>query len=548
MRLLPGLAFAVLVGALLLSSLFAGPAALPSPRVIPGAPSGSVLSHGPSTAGAATSAAASPLAASSPQSGCIRPTPTGTPNWNSPNFFADALVTFYVPGSPTLDGSNFQAAPCNNVIPTYTNGFWMNVTTNVPLIAANVTIWGTSWPTPGNSAPPIPNFAPTAPVRVLPMFIQPPYYHSATFFFDVYRFFWPGSQVYFNVTLESVGATPPTVRSTQSAYSVPINYPGGTNNATWEFYVADPWGAGQFQQDDANFSQVVQVTTTPSVLSTPAFDPNPSQALDITLTSVNPSGGPANPIPMAQGNISLTGGRVGQALFAVAFGPSNHSVMHLTLPLGPYPGSEVQFTITAWLPWSLSTNGQVGAIDRIYSPVFKFNWSAQGGWWYPTYGLLGNSVLTSLPDVTSLGGATSTLPTGTPVNISVHSPIENVTISTASVAYRYSDANGVSTGTIPMGFANANTTYLTLPGLPPASTMVFSVTAKDVYGNPISSGNFTYTETGALSPPLAGGYGLFFAEAIDLSTGTLVRNVNYSISNSTWSETGVGRVFGFVAP
>ncbi|HYK93745.1 MAG TPA: hypothetical protein VEY07_06855, partial [Thermoplasmata archaeon] len=470
------------------------------------------------------------------------------PNWNTANFFADALVTFYVPGSPSLTGSNFQAAPCNNVIPTYTNGFWMNVTTNVALIAANVTIWGTSWPSPGNAAPDIPNFGQEAPVRVLPMNILGPYYHTATFWFDVYRFFWPGSQVYFNVTLESVGATPPTIRSTESAYSVPVTFPGGVNNATWEFYVGDPWGAGQFQQSDSNFSQVIQVTTTPSVLTSPAFDPNPRQTLDVTLTSVNPSGGPATPIPEALASFTVTGGQVGAANFEIQFAPANHTVMHLQIPLGPYPATTVQFNITAWLPWSLSTNGQQGAIDRIYSPFYRFNWSTQGGWWYPTYGLLGNEVLTTLPDVTTGAPAITTLATGTPVNVTVHSPIQNVTISTASVTYRYSDANGVTSGTVPMGFVNQNTTYYELPGLPPSSTMTFSVTTKDVYGNPVSTGNFTYVENGGPATPLPGGYGLFFAEAIDLSTGSLVQNVNYTISNSTWSETGVGKSFGFLAP
>ncbi len=550
MRALPALAYIAVLAALTASSLVpaaAGPthspAIVPAPAAVPGAPLA-----GASPTAALPLAPATPTVSSTPAAGCSSPTPTGTPLWASTDFFADALVTFTVPGSPQLDGANFQTVPCNNVIPTYTNGFWMNVTTNVPLIAANVTIWGTGWPSPGQPAPDIPNFGPEAPVRVMPMHINAPYYHTASFFFNVYRFFWPGSQVYFNITLAASGATPPVIRSTQSTHSVPIYFPGGQNNATWEFYVADPWGAGTLQQDDADFSQVIQVTTTPSVLTSPAFDPNPKQALDVTITAVNPIGGPVTPIPMALCYFQLTGGQVGAATFQVYFGPSNHTTMHLALPIGPYPGSKVSFNVTAWLPWSLSTSGQVGSIDRIYSPTYTFNWTSQGGWWYPTYGLLGNLELSSLPDVTSGGAATTALATGTPVNVTIHSPIENVTISTASIAFRYSDANGVSSGTISMNAATDNTSYANLPGLPPGSTLVFSITAKDVFGNPVASGNYTYTEKGAPASPLPGGYGLFFAEGLDLSTGTLIPAINFTIANSTWSEKGVGNTLGFLAP
>lgn len=553
MKFIALVGFAVVLVALLASSLGASPVtgAAAAPRIVVGAPVATAPAAPTAPSAAPLAAAAAPLPSSAPvtpQTNCQKPTPTGIPNWGSSIFFSDALVTFYVPGSPGLDGSNFQMAPCNNVIPTYTNGFWMNITTNVPLAFANVTIWGSSWPTVGNVAPDIPNFGPEPPVREMPMNLVGPYYHTATFYFNVYRFFWPGSQVYFNVTLGSLGATPPIIRSSTTS-SVPENFPGGTNNATWEFYVADPWGAGTLQQNDADFGQVIQVTTTPSALTTPAYEPNVNQTLDVTLTAVNPTGGPVRPIPMAQANFTLSGGRVGEATFSVAFGPQNHTVQHLTVPIGPYPGSHVNFTITAWLPWSLSTNGQVGAIDRIYSPTYQFNWSTAGGWWYPTYGLLGNTQLTSIPDVTTSGTVVTTLATGTAVNLTLHSPIENVTISSARVIYQYSDANGVATGTLTMGQINSNTTYLVLPGLPPGGRLVFSLSAKDVFGDTLSTGNYTYTETGPpTAPTLVAGYGLFFAEGVDLATGQLIPLVNFTIANSTWSESGHGRAFGFLQP
>jgi len=505
---------------------------------------------GPAVASSALPAAAPAAAPASVVHPAIAPglcpTPSITPNWDSTNFFADALVTFDVPNQPTLSGSNFQMTPCPNVIPTYTNGFWMNVTTNVPLVSANVTIWGTGWPTPSNAGPPIANFDPTTP-STRPMQLLGPYYHTARFYFNVYKFFWPGSQVYFNITLSTVSASPGVIRSSQTHYN-PINFSGGVNNATWSFYVADPWGAGQIQSADTNFSNDIQVSTSPSVLGDPAYEPNERQSLQILLTSVNPTGGPTTPIPMAQGTFTLTGGEVGSGVYIENFGPSNHTVLTLPLPLGPYPGSTVQFNITAWLPWEQSTNGAVGAIDRIYSPLFKFNWSKAGGWWAPTQGLGSNVQMTTTPDVTSATTSSSVLQTGTPVNITIHSPIENVTITSAVVNFAFSDSDGQSSGTILMGAVNQNTSYAVLPGLPPSSTMTFSVTAKDVFGNPVSSGNYSYKESGAASLSLAAGYGLFFVDVLDISTGNLVPHVNYTIGNNSWTESGTGNIYGFLAP
>jgi hypothetical protein len=538
---------ALLVALFVVSAVPALPTAAgaPSPRIGSGIPSHLASPVAPTaTAGPSAVRAAAAMPAVQPSSGNC-PTPTGTPIWNSPNFFSDAVVTFFDPGVPSLSGSNFQTVPCDNTVATYTNGFWMNVTTNVRLTAANVTIWGTTWPTPGNSVPDLPSF-PQATPRVMPMNLNPPYYHTASFFFNVYRFFWPGSQVYFNVSLTTASATPSNIRSTESSHIDPIPIPGGGfNNATWMFFVADPWGTGQ--PGSENFTQDIQVSTSPSVLSTPAFEPNFKQQLQIFLTAINPLGGPPVPIPMAQGTFTLTG-PVNPGVYYQNFGPVNHTVMSLAQPLGPYPGDKVQFNITAWLPWELSTNGLLGAIDRIYSPIFAFNWSANGGWWYPTYDLLANAQLSSLPDVTSVPTSTTVLSTGTPVNVTVHSPIENVTISTASITYDYRDANGFSKGTLGMTGATRNTSYAIFPGLPPGGTLTFSVTAKDVFGNPVSTGNYTYTEAGTTASALPGGYGLFYVEGLDLSTGALVKNVNFTVANNTWSEKGTGTTYGFLSP
>ncbi len=486
--------------------------------------------------------AAAPIAASPTPANPACQTPGGAPNWQSSEFFTDAAVTFWTPGSPSLSGQNFQVVPCNNNIPTYTNGFYMNVSTNVEISTAIVTIWGTSWPTPSDSQPDLKGFAPSTPA-VFSMDIAPPFYRTASFFFNDYRYFWPGSQVYFNVSLSTTAASPSTIYSANplTQYYEPIQWSGGVNNATWAFYVASPFAPTPPGLSPVNFTNIIGVSTTPTVLTTPAYDPNPKQTVQVILTSLNVSGAPAIAIPEAQGTFTLTGAVTG--VYYADFGPANHTVLELTAPLGPYPGVEVQFNMTCWLPW------EGGALDRIYSPTYKFNWSANGSWWNPTGGLnvYPNPFVTSVPDVTSsLTG--NVLATGTAVNVSVHESLQNVTIGSADIHFRYVDANGVTFGSIPMIAASANTSFALLPGLPDGAGVLFSVVVKDIYGNPLSSGNYSYSESGPLAAALAPGYGLFFFEAIDLATGELIQYLNFTVANDTWSETSEGYAFGFANP
>jgi hypothetical protein len=488
-------------------------------------------------------AAAPVAAAASHPSGQVCQTPGGAPNWQSSNFFTDASVTFWTPGNPSLSGQNFLVVPCNNNIPTYTNGFWMNVTTNVELSVATVTIWGTGWPTSTDPQPDIKGFSPSTPA-VFPMAISAPFYRTASFYFNDYRYFWPGSQVYFNVSLQTTQASPSTIYSANplTQYYEPIQWSGGVNNATWGFYVSSPFAETPPGLSPVNFTNIIGVSTTPTVLTNPAYDPNPRQTVQVILTSLNLSGTPAVPIPEAQGTFTLTGNET-TGVYISDFGPANHTTMDLTNALGPYPGTRVSFNMTCWLPW------EGGALDRIYSPTYTFNWSANGSWWNLQGGLTGqdNLVLSSSPDVTS-STTNTVLATGTPVNLTVHEPIQNVTIGSAAVHFRYVDSNGVTLGTIPMTAAGANTSYVVLPGLPDGAGVTFSVVAKDIYGNPLSSGNYSYTESGPLAAALPAGYGLFFFEAIDVATGELIQDLNNTIANDTWSETTNGYAFGYANP
>lgn len=463
------------------------------------------------------------------------PTPSNPPHWNSARFFNDVEVTFSVPSVPALDGGGFQTAPCGNSLPTYLHGFTMNVTTNVPMVAAIVQVWGTSWPNASNPQPPINGFDPSQ-VANFSMYIPAGPRTAATFYFDLYRYFWPGSHIYFNLTIQSASATPSTIFSAQDK-SAQFNYSGLVDNFTWQFTVGSVWGSTDFASD-------IGVSTTPSVLSKPAYSPNRNQPITIALSSKTVVNGTVQPIPYARLTITENASNI-SATYGETFGPLNSTETFAVVPQNP--GASAFFTVQAWLPW------QGGVIDRINSATYSFNWTSKGGWWYPSLGVVGNLQYSTSPDVLSSPSGKTTLATGTAVNVTIHEPIQNVTLGPSQVHFQYSDAAGTVGGAIAMTAVDANTSFAIIPGLPSGGSVTFYVIAKDLFGTPIGSGNSTYTESGA---PQAGpggfaltpGFGMFFFEAVDLSTGQLVPFLNFTLSNTTWSETREGTPLGFAAP
>jgi hypothetical protein len=409
----------------------------------------------------------------------------------------------------------------------------MNITSVAPMVFANVTIWSTQWSTTGTPVGTY-DFSPTAP-RVDPMVIDAMNPYRASFYFNDYRFFWPGSSVWFNVTVVGLNSTPSAVHSAWND-SVPVPFPGGfVNNATWQYSVATPWSS-------TNFSNDIAIASTPSVTTSPVYAPNPNQTLMITIHAID-IGGTVVPIPRAvlQFQVSVNGT---VQRFSEPFGPVNQTTMSLQQAIGPYPGGVVQFNVSAWLPW------EDGEIDDIVSAVYTFHWSANGGWWHPLAGLAANVDLAISPSIPAVapGASVPVLPTAAPVNITLHEPIENVSIASSQVDFSFTD-NGLShSGSIIMHDLSTNTTTVELPGLPPGATMTFYLVAKDIYGDLVSSGNYSYQEIGPTSPSLPSGRGLLFAEVLDLSGGGLVPGFAYTLSNTTWSVSGTANRFGFGVP
>lgn len=532
-----------LVVALVLLAVVGGLLALPtSPASRVATPSPSVLasaSHVPSaTAVPPSPPAGAPSTGSGSAPGVVRSTGPATPppppmtlGWHDSNFFQDVQVNFFGSGLPL----GLQEVPYVNTIPTGVNGFWVNITASAPILFANLTIWGNLWPG-ANTSSPINGFSPTSPA-VRPMVVSSTDRAQASYYLDNYRFFWPGSTVSFNLTVVGVNSTPSQVKSASNV-SVTENYPGGFQDAaTWVFTVASPWASPVFSND-------IEILTSPNVLGPTVFAPNPVQTLQVTIESI-PIAGVTGPIPAAALNLQVTlNGTLSTS--TILFGPVDHPVMTLTQPVGPYGGAHVEFYVTAWLPF------QGGKVDLITSNVVNFTWSPNGGWWHPLAGLTSNLELTTQPTLTASGtglpGSALTLPTDQPVTVTVHEPIENVTIASAEVVFTFSDGGGSHSGSIPMTALSANTSRASLPGLPPGGALTLYLVAKDIYGNPVSSGNYSYSEAGPTNPSLPAGEGLLFLEVLDLSTDGLVPGFGYSVGNATWSESGTGTTFGFVTP
>jgi len=503
------------------------------------------VSAGPSVGSQGHGVASSPLAASpgidpspgskplpsaspsSPGTSPVRcPTPQNAPDWNSASFFNDVLVSFAVPGEENLSGGNFQTVPCSNLLPTYLNGFWMNVTTNVPILAGFVTIWGTAWPTPSNTYPPLPGFSYQGTAVSLPIYVNPSAPDSGAFYFNIYKYFVPGSSVWFNVTLQSEYASPSTITST-SEYSEPAPFPTNPDNASWEFQVQSPWWS-------TNFSNDIRIVTTPSVTSPPFYPPNPVQSIGIMLESTGPNGVVGPGIPEALLDFNLTGNYTGT--YSISFSPINHTFENLSTPLGPYPNTHVTFNITAWMVW------RGGELDPIYSPTYNFSWGSAGAWPNRAEGLAQNAQITASPNI--FAPSSGPLPSGQPVNVTLREPMPNVTISQAAVSFQYSYSGGVARGNVPMQFASPNTTYYVFPGLPSGASLEFSLLAKDVYGDALTSGNTTYYVVGPPSPAPPNGTGLVFVQAEDLSTLTLATGFNFTLANRTWSQSAIATPIG----
>ncbi|MCI4322574.1 MAG: hypothetical protein L3K03_00880 [Thermoplasmata archaeon] len=460
--------------------------------------------------------------------------------WTTSSFFNNIQVTVSDPYVGPF--SQFATVPTINTIPMAATGFWLNISTDIPIFTANITIWGNQWPD-RNVSEPISGFNPSAPATFSMLVNPAPANNTASFYFNCLEYFWPGSSLGFNLSVTgnpSYHPSPSTLWSAgppgQGAGQYASEWPAGSADyATWLANVQTPWISPQFNSS-------IIVSTSPSVLTSPAYEPNSVQTLQIYLTPVQLPGFPTATIPAAQINYTVVQG-VKHDVYIVDFIPPNGTLAYLPAPIGPFPNSTIFFNVTAWLPW----NGGSGEVDPIYSPIYEFKWSPNGGWVFPDQPLLNNVAMYCNPDI--LSAPNTVIPAGQPVTCNINEPTPNVTMSLSQINYVFTDGVGRHSGTLPMTLSSANNaSSVTIPGLPPDTTLTFFVEAKDFMGNPVFSQNFTYRTSTSPPATLPGGRGLFFFEGLDISGTGLIPNLQFTISNATWSESRNGSSLGFGFP
>jgi hypothetical protein len=514
---------------------------------------GSIAPSRAASAGAPSPSGFHTMTLSDLATSCAGPPPT----WSGSNFFCDAVVSFSVRGQAAP--ADIPVVPQEGQVSEWAPGFYLNVSTNVPLASALVSIWAVSWPAPGQQAAPVSGFTPVdwnTSADQFPMKICSQAHSGcptasadqASYYFDDDTYFFPGTQVSFDVELTTASGASPGQIFSQATESVdePFAQLGVNATPTWVVNVLGPFAS-------QNFSNDIQLSTDPSITGTPQNSPNPDQTVQVYLKAYNISGGPATPIPAADLNGFIIQGRGAASVTTTltqTFGPANSTNMKLTVPIQPEAsGVEIQFNVTAW-QWGEQNDSR---IDEVTSREYYFNYSAAGlSFPDPTGSVEANMNLTAIPELPGpptsvLTSVPMHLPTGTLVNVSVHEQRQNVTLGPSEVDFSFDDHGATKTGYLVMTAVNDNTSYVVLPGLPPNASMTFQVVAKDANGNPVGSSNYTYFENGTPVPAALAGKGFFFLEVFDVSTGSLVSGLNYTVSNDTWFQSAATLPMGFGA-
>ncbi|MCI4347906.1 MAG: hypothetical protein L3J97_04725, partial [Thermoplasmata archaeon] len=241
-----------------------------------------------------------PALAPHPSTSCV-------PNWNSVNFFNDVCVSFSQFGASAPP--NLPIVPFVGNISMYVPAIYINITTNVPITAANVFLWGTLWQQNGTPAQSPPGFDPSGwnSTDVHPMELcsskhamcATPSPDSATYSLNLNKYFFPGSNVSFMIEVISASGTPTSTIWSYKTTNVTEPYPSGyVTYPTWEFVVDSPFASPVFEND-------IKIATVPTVLTQPAFFPNPTQKVQIIISSFSITGGALAPIPVAYAQYTI---------------------------------------------------------------------------------------------------------------------------------------------------------------------------------------------------------------------------------------------------
>ncbi len=371
-------------------------------------------------------------------------TPTGPCAPNSPSaidWAQDVNVTF------SLFDAN-RTAPAINPVSSYATALNINIWTGkansiggvsgqIPIEEAYITVWAVGW---NNQS--LNSTLPTAPA-IFGMKVDPHNLDHASGQLNDFKFYPPGSTVYFNLSLVQ-NATDPANWTSQcpvGAFNAPWNpaVPAPAPEPTWVYHTSNGWPSSVFEND-------ITITATPDVMN--GVQPDPFQAVYFYLNSSKigmPIGGPLGGARLYYTMENRTGLHPGGSDFC---GDNNTFEVTcyggITTGVGPWyePGDIVHFYFEAFV------STQVGIYNKIFSRPYSFVYGNGGTWCQPDsgyqfYGWSG-SALPPYHDPLQQNGNYSG--SADPTTLTLNGPVTEIAVytalgSAASIALRPAVAN-----------------------------------------------------------------------------------------------------------
>lgn len=334
----------------------------------------SVLSTHPAAAPStdpARSPSAAPTAAPTPKvtQAPVGPCAPGTPE--SSDFQNNVTVTISLFNS-------LQMVPYVNTVSAYAKAVQVDIYTpaGVPIQQAVITAWAVGW---NNQS--LNSTLPNAPAN-FPMQVDSTNHEHASGQLNDFKFFPPGSTVYFNITLVQNVTDPANWTSLcpVGAYHAPWNSPppNPQPEPTWAFHVTNGWPSGQLEND-------MVMTATPNIFN--GIQPDPFQSVYLYLNSSKlgfPIGGPLGGARLVYSLENKTGLHTG---YGLSFCGNNATFMFSCeggLPAGIGPFYEVGDIIHFQIKAFVSTD--VGYYNMIYSSWYTYVVGSGSTWCEPDSG------------------------------------------------------------------------------------------------------------------------------------------------------------------
>lgn len=309
-----------------------------------------------------------------------------------PNIVSTAPVGACAPGNVSSDAfianvdvnislfSSANMAPVMNAVSGYAKTVQISVDTDkvspglYPIVEADIEVWAVGW---NNES--LNSTLPNSPAQ-FPMLVDPARQTAATGQLNDFKFFPPGSYVYFGISIFQNQSTPYNWTSPCPIGEVQVagTPPGtGVDQPTWMYRVGNGWPSPYFEQD-------IQITATPNVFGGVVPDPFQSVYFFLNSTKIGfPIGGPLGGARLYYTLDNRTGTHPGGSTFC----PNNATYMNSCfggIPYGIGPFYEVGDIISFQFEAFVSTD--VGIYNKIFSKTYNYEVGAGGTWCSPNSG------------------------------------------------------------------------------------------------------------------------------------------------------------------